>query len=161
MVVPFPSHWAPSACTRVWALHECGHPACTSELHPHPQPTDWAAFKGMPTKKTPQALEWAQSSLDGEFLGSRFPEHGQGEQRLQRALPEGSWVLQPVRRGSNRLGQSRPSEAPGLGQRPLPRFKGHHAKVKRQGPIHRWLRNNISQASGPSLDYKISLVGCE
>ena len=49
-------------------------PLCTSKVHPHP----WSplGLRAVPTKKATQALEWAQSSLGGEFQGPGGPEHG-------------------------------------------------------------------------------------
>lgn len=63
--------------------------ACTSTI----PAASW--FRGVPTKKSTQALEWAQCPW--------VPEHGR--EGLWRALLEGLWV--PVGRDSTRLGGGR------------------------------------------------------
>lgn len=113
-----------------------------------------------PTKKT----TWPWSGLRVVWVGNPGSQLPRAQLRRAQASVGTSWKLLGSEVSEKGLNQKRPERAlwiTGLGQRPLPRLKGHRAKAKRQSPVHRCLCNNISQTSGHSLfvDYKISLVG--
>lgn len=70
-------------------------------------------FRGVPTRKVTSALKWTQSRLGRESQGPRaWVKRGTGSGRY---FLGDSWVLQPLEKGSVRSGQTRPSEAQGLG----------------------------------------------